>query len=146
MTLNKDFEKIGYDIIGSAYAVRKEAGRGLREKYYEQALAWEISQKGYSVKTQVSLPALYKGIEIGDSFLADVVVEGRVIIEVKALRYITESEIRQLNTYLKLADFRLGYLINFGVEDFSTKKFNGEYPLSGGIYRLVNDIDKKGSL
>ncbi len=138
--LNKEFEKIGSDIIGAAFSVRKETGRGLREKYYEAALAWEISQRGYHVERQKLLPCLYKGIEVSDAYAPDIIVDNKVIVEVKAISQMTENESRQLLTYLKLSGIKLGYLINFGVKDFCIGRFDGSMSYDKGIYRFVNRI------
>lgn len=140
MALNNEYLKIGSDIIGAAFEVRNMVGRGLRERYYESALAYELSSCGYDVKCQVTVPALYKGVLIDDAYKADIVVDNRVIIEVKAAGQIGEAECRQLLTYLKLSDFRLGYVINFGVESFRTGKLSDPLPYRRGIYRIVNNL------
>ena len=140
MALNDDYSKIGSDIIGAAFEVMRTSGKGLREKYYEAALEYEIIQKGHEVKRQVVIPALYKGKEIEDCYQADLIVDDRVIIEVKAITTMREEECRQLITYLKLSGNRLGYLINFGARDFKIGKSNEPLPYRHGIYRFVNNI------
>lgn len=140
MPLNEEYVQIGYDIIASAFEVRNSIGRGLREKFYEGALAYEISQKGYEVKRQVLIPAIYKGVVVEEAYKADIVVDNRVIIEVKAVGQMKENECRQLLTYLKLSDHRLGYLINFGAKLFKPGKVSETMPYKNGIYRFVNNI------
>ena len=140
MPLNEEYVQIGYDIIASAFEVRNSIGRGLREKFYEGALAYEISQKGYEVKRQVLIPAIYKGVVVEEAYKADIVVDNRVIIEVKAVGQMEENECRQLLTYLKLSDYRLGYLINFGAKLFKPGKVSETMPYKNGIYRFVNNI------
>ena len=140
MALNKEYLDIGHDIIGAAFDVNKYAGKGLREKYYQYALAYELREKGYDVKLEVEVPALYRGIRIENSYYADLVVDDRVIIEVKAVPIMTKAECSQLYSYLRLSDFRLGYLINFGAKDFSTGRTDEGMPLRHGIYRYVNNI------
>ena len=140
MALNEEFLQIGYDIIGAAYEVRNTSGRTLREKYYRDALTWELRQKGYVVENEVLIPAIYKGVAISDAYFADIVVDNRVVIETKAIGKMMESEVRQLITYLKLSDFRLGYLINFGAHDFRVGKLEEKVPYENGIYRIVNKI------
>ena len=140
MALNEDYITIGQDIIGASFEVMKNAGRFMRERYYEASLAYELIQRGYDVKRQVTIPALYKGIQVEDSYIADVVVDGRVIIEIKAIPYMKDEEWRQLMSYLKLSGFKLGYLINFGAKDFSVGKSSEKSPYLKGIYRLVNNI------
>lgn len=144
MALNEKYTDIGYGIIGAAFEVRKTVGNGLREKFYMYALAWELRRKGYDVKIEAEVPACYKGYPISDSFFADIIVDNSVIIEVKALKRITESESRQLNTYLYLTGCKLGYLINFGVDNFTIGNLkNDPLPLNKGIYRMVNGIDSE---
>ena len=140
MALNEDYITIGQDIIGASFEVMKNAGRFMRERYYEASLTYELIQRGYDVRRQVTIPALYKGIQVEDSYIADVVVDGRVIIEIKAIPYMKDEEWRQLMSYLKLSGFKLGYLINFGAKDFSVGKSSEKSPYLKGIYRLVNNI------
>lgn len=137
-----DYNKIGYDIIGAAYNVRNNTGRGLLEKYYEGALCYELQELGYDVKRQVSIPALYQGKEVGEAYRADIIVENKVIIEIKAISIMLGFERSQLFTYLKLSGLKLGYLINFGAEDFKPGNFfeEEEPPYEFGIYRIVNKL------
>ena len=136
----QDLYLVTSDIIGAAFEVRKHTGRALREKYYEAALSFELTQRGHEVKRQVTIPAIYKGEIIDDSYKADLIVNDAVIIEVKALSHMKESECRQLITYLKLSDYRIGYLINFGASDFSIGKSTDPLPYTQGIYRYVNNF------
>ena len=138
MELGEDYFAIGNDIIGAAFDVRNNVGRGMREKFYESALAYELRKRGHDVKCQVTVPAVYCGEVIDDSYLCDMVVDDKVIIEVKAVLMMKESESRQLFTYLKLSGFKLGYLINFGAKEFTTGKFNDTFPYKKGIYRLIH--------
>ena len=140
MALNDEFVDIGYDIIGAAFDVIKHSGRFMREKYYEAALAKELADRGHDVKRQVTIPALYRGVEIDDSYLADIVVDDKVIIEIKAITTMKESECRQLLSYLQLSGYKLGYLINFGARDFRVGKSSEPLPYINGIYRFVNNI------
>ncbi|MBD5195880.1 MAG: GxxExxY protein [Bacteroides sp.] len=141
MALNPEYEKIGYDIIGCAFEVRRAVGGKLGEKYYRDALAWELNRLGYSVDRERPIKVKYKGEVIASPYFADLVIDDRVIIELKALRQFKEAEIRQIMTYLSLSDIRLGYLINFGVEDFRIGNLSSEhYPFIHGIYRIVNKI------
>lgn len=140
MSLNEEYLKIGYDIIGAAYEVRNTTGRHLREIYYRRALSWELRQMGYVVENEVLIPAVYKGVEIDDAYKADIVVDNRVVIEVKALGKMGEAEARQLLTYLHLSDFRLGYLINFGAKTFKNGRLDEHLPYEMGIYRIANKI------
>lgn len=140
MSLNDKYIKIGHDIIGAAYEVRNNAGRGLREVYYEKALVYELTLRGYNVKTQVTIPVSYKGIVIDDAYKADIIVDDKVIIEIKAVGQLKETEPRQLLTYLKLTKLELGYLINFGVESFRPGKLSDPLPYNAGFYRIINNL------
>ena len=135
-----DYLRIGHDIIGSSFNVRNEAGRGLREIFYKKALAWELQQKGHDVQIEVTVLAVYKCNIIEDAYKADIVVDGRVIIETKAVGRMGEAEVRHLLTYLKLSGFKLGYLINFGAWNFTTGRMSDPFPYDKGIYRFVNKI------
>lgn len=141
MALNKEYEDIGYDIIGASYEVRNTAGKNMREVYYKSALAWELRQRGYVVEVEKTIPALYKGIQIDDSYRADIVVDNRVIIEVKAKGHLGEEEARQLITYLSLSGYKLGYLINFGAASFKSGRLSDALPYNSGIYRIVNKLE-----
>ena len=140
MALNEEYLPIGSDIIGAAFDVMRHAGPGLREKYYEAALQYELEQKGHKIKRQAMVPVIYRGVVVDESYLADLVVDEKVIIEVKAKSVLLESECRQLVTYLKLSDYRLGYLINFGSQNFQTGKTDEPMPYKKGIYRFVNKM------
>lgn len=140
MSLNSEYLKIGHDIIQAAFEVRRVAGKGMRERFYQHAMAYELRERGYDVKSEVLIPALYKGIVIDGSYEADLIVDNRVILELKSISVMREYDGRQLLSYLKLSDFKLGYLINFGTKDFSIGKFNDPIPYTKGIYRFVNGI------
>lgn len=140
MALNQEYLQVGNDIIGSAFNVHNEIGTAFRESFYENALVWELRNKGHEVEQQVLLPAIYKGVEISDAYRMDLVVDKRVVIEVKAMGQMTDTEARQLITYLKLSGYKLGYLINFGARNFSTGKLSDPFPYTHGIYRIVNNI------
>lgn len=136
----EDYNKIGYEIIGSAFEVRKQVGPGLRERFYECALAWELRNKGLKVEQQVLLPAFYKGCRIDNSYMIDLLVNDEIIVEVKAVSMLTESECRQTLTYLKLSNLKLGYLINFGAKSFSPGNIGENPPYIRGIYRFANNL------
>lgn len=136
-----DFIKVGDDIFKAAYRVRNSCGRGLREKFYEAALAYELTELGHQVDRQVAVPVIYKGVVIDESYLADIIVDNEIIIEVKALTVMKENESRQLYNYLRLSDKRLGYLINFGAQHFKPGRlFEEKPPYTNAIYRIVNKM------
>ena len=132
--------EIGHDIIGAAFEVRKIVGKYFREKYYKYALAYELQQKGHDIAIECPLPALYKGMEIENSYRMDLVVDQCVVVEIKALHQVGEEEYRQLLSYLILSRFKLGYLINFGADDFCIAKRDFKFNPYFGIYRFVNGL------
>ena len=135
-----DEYKIGHDIIGAAFTVRRNTGRGMLEKFYEKALMYELQKLHYDVKSQVAIPAIYCGEVISEAYRADIVVEDKVIIELKAISSMDDIESCQLYTYLKLSGYKLGYLINFGARDFSIGSLHDGAPFDKGIYRLANKL------
>jgi GxxExxY protein len=104
---------ISYIIRGAAFKVHSTLGVGLFESVYEAALAYEIAQKGLEVKTQVPVPMMYAGIKFDVAFRLDIIVEDKVIFEVKSVSELIDIHHKQLLTYLKLTNKKLGLLINF---------------------------------
>ena len=133
----EELNKIGHDIIGCAFEVRKTCGKYLLESFYEAALAYELRNLGHTVERQQPLPAIYKGVEIKDAYVMDIVVDNKVVVECKALSHLTGVEVKQLHTYMFLSNFRLGYLINFDAEDFSPSKWIKNRPNDKGIIRII---------
>lgn len=111
MELNDLTEKI----IGCAIKVHRVLGPGLLESTYETCFAHEMTKAGLQVQRQVPLPVVYDGIKLDASYFLDLVVEDTVILELKAVEHLLPIHEAQLLTYLKLADKRLGPLINFNV-------------------------------
>ena len=101
-------------IIGAAMDVHSELGAGLLEQIYENALCVELSRRGIPYQRQMRVPVRYKGKEVGDLH-ADLVVKGRVIVELKSVRELAPIHKAQLITYLKLSRIKTGLLINFNV-------------------------------
>jgi len=117
-------------IIGAAIEVHKElGGPGLLEDIYEEALCLELADRGLHVARQVQVPVLYKGRRLKKPLVLDVLVVEKVVVEVKAVEKISPVFNAQLLTYLRLADKKLGLLINFG-----------EIRVSEGIHRVVNNL------
>ncbi len=102
-------------IIGAAYAIYNALGYGFLEKVYENALAFELNRLGLSVKQQEPVAVSYKGDLVGE-YVADLIVEGKVIVEVKALGELQKVHEAQLINYLKATSIQVGLLINFGPE------------------------------
>lgn len=103
------------EIIGAAMEVHRELGPGLLESAYEMCLCHELHLRGLSFRRQVRLPVNYKGIRLDCGYRIDVLVEERVIVELKAVEKITSIDEAQLLTYLRLNNTRVGLLINFNV-------------------------------
>ncbi|MCW3078406.1 MAG: GxxExxY protein [Bacteroidetes bacterium] len=120
---------ISFDIRGAAFKVHTTLGPGLLESVYETALAYELTQLGYSIKIQVGVPMIYANIKMDVGFRLDLVVNDLVIIEVKSVETLTDVHHKQLLTYLKLTNKKLGLLINFN-----------SYPLKDNIVRIVNNL------
>jgi iron complex transport system substrate-binding protein len=113
-------------IVEAAYRIHEEAGPGLLESVYERILADVLTGKGFAVERQVTIPIHFAGIVYDEAFRADIVVENRVIIEIKSVDRLAPVHKKQVLTYLKLSGIKVGLLINFG----------GEY-LKGNIERLA---------
>ncbi len=104
-----------YKIREAAITVEKQLGPYLIEKFYEKALIVELKSRGINVKNQVEIPTFYKGQPLKLNLIADLVVEDKIIIELKATPRIEKSHIRQILTYMKLMRKHYGLIINFGV-------------------------------
>jgi GxxExxY protein len=110
-----DENEIGTLVIGAAIKVHQALGPGLLESAYEACLAHELLKNGFSVRRQVLLPVYYDGVEVDAGFRLDVLVDEKVVLELKAVDRLTDVHIAQLLSYLKLGNFRLGYILNFNV-------------------------------
>ncbi len=102
-------------IVDAAFKVHKASGPGLLEKVYEIAFCHEIRKKGFNCKRQVYIPVVYDGIEFEEGLRLDVIIEDKVIIELKAIETANLVWEAQIISHLKLAGNRLGFLINFNV-------------------------------
>ena len=103
-------------VIGCAIEVHTQLGPGLLESVYEKCLAYELSEKNLSFETQKELPVNYKNAKIDCGFRMDMLVEGSVLVEIKAVEAVTAVHEAQILTYMKLAGIRTGLLINFNVK------------------------------
>ena len=128
MLTKDEYERIGKIILDCAFEVHKELGPGLLESIYEECLCEEIRNKGLKVENQVYLPLVYKGKKLNKNFRIDILVEEAIILEIKSAIDIYTVDEAQLVSYMKLADKRLGYLLNFNVA-----------LLKEGIKRKVNN-------
>ncbi|PYQ02138.1 MAG: GxxExxY protein [Acidobacteria bacterium] len=114
-------------IIGAAIAVHQTLGPGLLESAYESCLAFELTERNLKVERQRSFPLIYKSMRIESAYRIDLVVQGSVIVEIKALEQLLPVHQAQLLSYLRLASLPIGLLINFHVAS-----------LKNGIRRVVN--------
>lgn len=126
-------DHIGRHIVDSAVSVHRGLGPGLLEMVYEVILADELRAHGYHVERQVPISIDYRGKRFHEGFRADLIVDDRIIVELKCVDRLTWVHRRQLLTYLRLADKRLGYLLNFRVS-----------LMKRGIVRLVDRLPEQG--
>lgn len=120
---------ISKKIIGSAIELHRKLGPGLLESAYENALAYDLTEIGLEVQQQVPMPFIYKEIKMDVGYRIDLLVENKVILEVKSVEALAPVHFAQTLTYLKLAEKKLGLLINF-----NTKL------LKNDIHRIVNNL------
>lgn len=102
-----------HKVLSCAYAVHSALGPGLLESVYEKALVYELSLQGFEVKNQIPVKIKYKNIEIDEGLRLDLLVDDKLIIELKSVKELLPIHSKQLFTYLKLTGVELGYLINF---------------------------------
>ena len=121
--------EISQKIIGAAIEVHKQLGPGLLESTYETCLAYELKQMGLDVKQQQALPVVYKEVKLDAGYRIDLLIENKVIIEIKSVEALADIHTAQLLTYLKLKDLKLGLLINFN-----------SVRVVDGLKRIVNNL------
>ena len=124
----KDLNCITGQIVDAAFNIHSRLGPGLLETVYEVILAKELERRGFRVERQKPVPIEFDGLRFDEGFRADLVVEDAVIVELKSVENMAPVHAKQLLTHLKLLDFRVGLLINFGAA-----------VLKDGIKRVVND-------
>jgi GxxExxY protein len=122
---------IAQQVVDTAYRVHKALGPGLLESVYEAIMASELSKRGLKVVRQCPVPITYEETRFEIGFRADLLVEGKVIVEVKSVTDLAPIHKKQLLTYLKLSDKRLGVLINFNV-----------FLIKDGITRVANGLQE----
>lgn len=121
--------EISYIIRGAIFDVYNTLGAGLLESVYVSALEYELTEKSLSVKREVPVPVNYKSVKLDLGFRLDLLVEDKVIIEVKSVENLTEVHHKQVLTYLKITGLKLGILVNFNVAQ-----------ITDGIFRKVNGL------
>ena len=125
-----DENDISYKIRGAIYEVYNQLGPGLLESVYESALMYELKKQGLKAQNQVPLPVYYDDVKLEDiGFRLDIIVENKVVIELKSVDVLVAVHHKQLLTYLKLSKLKLGILVNFNCSDITKQ-----------IFRKVNDL------
>jgi len=121
--------QISYQIIGAAIELHRILGPGLLESAYENSLAYELGQRGLSVETQIAMPLIYKEVKQDVAYRIDLLVNKKVIIELKSVEKLAPVHYSQTITYLRLSPCKLALLINFNVK-----------VLKDGIHRFVDNL------
>jgi len=121
--------EIAKEIVDAAYHIHKRLGPGLLESVYETVMVYELKKRGLKIDRQMAVAVVYDNIKFDEGFRADLIVEDKVIVELKSVENVVPVHKKQLLTYLRLADKRLGLLINFGSE-----------LIRDGISRVVNGL------
>jgi len=124
-----ELKQLSQEILDAAFRVHTALGPGLLESAYEHCLCYELQKNGLCATSQVQLPVVYDGVKIDAGYRIDVLVDNRIIIEVKAVDRLLSIHDAQLLTYLKLANKHVGLLINFNVKS-----------LKNGIKRMVHNL------
>ena len=124
-------EKIFKQVLDAAFAVHSEMGPGLLENVYEKCLLVELRSRGLKAESQVPVPVVYRGEKIDLAYRADLIVEDRIIVEIKAVAELTNQHWAQILNYLKLKKLTLGLLVNFSASS-----------LKDGIRRVVTNAKK----
>ena len=123
--------EIGTIVVDAAVKIHMALGPGLLESVYEVVLAHELSKRGLHVERQVPIAIEYDGIRFDEGFRADIIVGEKVVLELKSVEKVTAAHKKQIQTYLRLTDCKLGYLLNFGAA-----------LMKQGITRAVNNLEE----
>ena len=122
-----DENGIGGIVVDCAVKVHVRLGPGLLESVYEEVMSYELSKKGLVIQRQLPIPITYDNLQFKEAFRADLVIEDKVILELKSVDRLTKAHKKQLHTYLRLSGKKIGYLLNFG-----------EALMKDGISRIIN--------
>jgi GxxExxY protein len=118
--------ELTYQIRGAVWDVYNDLGPGLLESVYEEALVYELQQRGLKVERQKQVPIIYKGCKLNTDLRLDLVVEDQIIVELKSVEELRPIFFKQTKTYLRLMNKRIGLLVNFG-----------EYDMKEGVHRIA---------
>ena len=124
-----DENQLSNEVIGAAIEVHKTIGPGLLESVYQECMVYELTNRGFQTAREVSLPVRYKGLQFPAAYRADIVVEDKLILELKAVEVLLPVYSAQLLSYLRMSGLKLGLLINFCVPH-----------LRDGVKRIVNQL------
>lgn len=125
--MSRSEDELSEIIVNTCYSVHEDLGPGLLESVYEEILYYELKNKGLKVARQVALPLVWKNVKMGIGFRANLVVENKIIVELKSVDQIAPIHMQQLKTYLKISGINLGLLVNFNKSQ-----------LKEGITRVIN--------
>jgi iron complex transport system substrate-binding protein len=128
-----ELDRLAKIAVDSGFHLHKEIGPGLLESVYEIVLAEELQQRGLSVKRQVPVTLRYKGVVVDNAYKADILIEGRLLIELKSVERNAPVHAKQVLTYLRLMNLPLGLLMNFGLATFKD-----------GVQRIANRFEESG--
>jgi GxxExxY protein len=123
--------EIGTIVVETATEIHRELGPGLLESVYEIVLAHELRDRGLEIERQLPIPIVYKGIHFDEGFRADMIVARKVLLELKSVEHVTQAHKKQVQTYLRLTGYKLGYLLNFN-----------QALMKEGITRCVNRLEE----
>ena len=139
--------EIGKIVVDAAVKVHSALGPGLLESVYEAVLAKELDRRGLSVVRQIVVSIEYEGMKFDEGFRADIIVEGKVILELKSVEQMSKVHHKQLFTYLKLKELKLGYLLNFGaplMKDGIERMINGLADENLGVFGSLREPKRNG--
>jgi len=118
-------------VVDTSYHIHRKLGPGLLESVYQSVLVYELRKRGLQVEFEVPVPVVWEAVMLDVGFRADIIVEGKLVLELKSVEETTRVHTKQLLTYLKLTNCRLGLLINFGTE-----------LIRDGMFRVANGVDE----
>lgn len=121
--------EIGKIVVDTAIQIHRQLGCGLLESVYEAVLEKKLSEKGLDIKRQVAIPIVFDGFRFDEGFRADIIIENKVILELKSVESVNNAHKKQLLTYMKLSGKKLGFILNFGAD-----------LMKNGIVRTVNGL------
>lgn len=123
MDIADEYKEIGYKVTGAVYEIRKHLGCGFLEAVYQEAMEIELRLRGLNIDPQKKLKINYKGVELQCEYIPDIIVEDKVIIELKAVSSLEDKHRAQIINYLKATGIKSGILINFGTPRAEIERF-----------------------